>query len=837
MARLLSDLRFALRQILRSPGFAITAVVTLALAIGANTAIFTLLNQALLRALPVIDPSRLVVLSFSGSAEGHIHSEGGDTPGHNHYFSYPMYRDLRDNNKVFSGLIAAAAAPAGVSWNNQAQQVDVEMVSGNYFPTLGVQAAVGRLLLPGDETAPNANPVAVLSYDFWRTHLAQAPVAGKTLLVNGYPFTIAGVAAPGFHSMVWGRRPDLYVPMTMQAVIEPEWSYLNDHRAYWLNIVGRLRADETLPHASASLSSLWDSLRSKEFALQRDQSAKAREKFVSRSHLNLDAGANGFSPYRGELRTPLLIMMAMVLLVMAMAVVNVAGLLLVRAAGRVREFSMRFALGATKRQILRQLLAEGLLLGISSAVLGLFLAPQALKALITWMAGRNPDSAFSATLDWRVLLFTVASALTASLLFSLAPALQFWNPRLVEALKQQAGTGSGEALRFRRTCVALQIGFSLLLIVGAGVFVRTIQNLRNVNPGFATDHLLTFGLAPEHAGYPSNQIVPVEQRALEALAALPGVRGAGATNDAELEDDNVTGDVTVAGYTAKPDEDLNVELPWISDNYLQTLGVPLVAGRYFSPSDSATATKVIIVNETFARHYFGSPQNALGHHVSRPERPETDAAIVGVVRDARHTTVRDPAMPTAYRPFVQGEKPVSLNFYIRTWQPPDAAAGSIRAAITNIDRKLIVHDLTTLSTQIDDTIANERTIALLASTFGVLATILAGIGLYGILAYSTAQRTREIGIRMALGAQRWEVVRLILREVLALAGVAVAVAIPVAIFATRALRSQLFNVSSIDAAIYAAAIAIIVFTAALAGLIPARRAASIDPARALRTDT
>jgi putative ABC transport system permease protein len=836
MARLLSDLRFALRQILRSPGFAITAVVTLALAIGANTAIFTLLNQALLRALPVIDPSRLVVLSFSGSADGHIHSEGGDTPGHNHYFSYPMYRDLRDNNNVFSGLIAAAAAPAGVSWNNQAQQVDVEMVSGNYFPTLGVQAAAGRLLLPGDETAPNANPVAVLSYDFWRTHLAQAPVAGKTLLVNGYPFTIAGVAAPGFHSMVWGRRPDLYVPMTMQAVIEPEWSYLNDHRAYWLNIVGRLRTDETLPHASASLSSLWDSLRSKEFALQRDQSAKAREKFITRSHLNLDAGANGFSPYRGELRTPLLIMMGMVLLVMAMAVVNVAGLLLVRAAGRLREFSMRFALGATKWQILRQLLAEGLLLGISSAAVGLFLAPQALRALIAWMAGRNPDSAFSAALDWRVLLFTLAAALTASLLFSLAPALQFWNPRLVEALKQQAGTGSGEALRFRRTCVALQIGFSLLLIVGAGVFVRTIQNLRNVNPGFATDHLLTFGLAPEHAGYPSNQIVPVEQRALEALAALPGVRGAGATNDAELADGNIDGDVTVAGYTPKPDEDYNVELPWISDNYLQTLGIPLVAGRYFSPADSATATKVTIVNETFARHYFGSPQNALGHHVSRPQRPETDSVIVGVVRDAQHTTVRDPAMATAYRPFVQGEKPVPLAFYVRTWQPPDAAAGSIRAAIANIDSKLIVHDLTTLGTQIDDTIANERTIALLASTFGVLATILAGIGLYGILAYSTAQRTREIGIRMALGAQRWEVVRLILREVLALAGVAVVVAIPIAIFATRALRSQLFNVSSIDAAIYATAIATIVFTAALAGLIPARRAASIDPARALRTD-
>jgi len=836
MARLTSDLRFALRQILRSPGFAITAIVTLALAIGANTAIFTLLNQALLRALPVKDPSQLVVLSFAGDSSGHLYSEGGDSPGHKHYFSYPMYLDLRDHNAAFNGLVAASPASVGVSWNNHAEQVPLELVSGNYFQTLGMKAAAGRLLLPSDETAENANPVAVLSFDYWKSHLAEAAVVGKTLLINGYPFSILGVATPGFHSIVWGRRPDLYVPITMQPLIQPEWSYLSDHRAYWLNIVGRLRPDETQQRALASLNPLWISLRTSEFTLQRDQSAKARESFISRAHLNLDSGAKGFSPYRDDLRMPLFIMMGMVLLVMAMAVVNVAGLLLVRSAGRVREFSMRFALGATNWQIFRQLLAEGLLLGISSAAFGLILAPQALRALIAWMAGRHPDSAFSAALDWRVLLFTSAVALTASLLFSLAPALQFWNPRLVESLKQQAGTGSGAALQFRRTCVALQIGFSLLLMVGAGLFVRTIQNLRNVNPGFATDHLLTFGLAPEHAGYPPSQIAPVEQRALEALAALPGVRAAGATNDADLAGTDRSGDVKVSGYTPKPDEDYDVELPWVSDNYLQTLGIPLVAGRYFSPADSATATKVIIVNETFARHYFGSPQNALGHHVSRPRQPETDSMIVGVVRDAKHESVRDPAIATAYRPFVQGEKPTALNFYIRTWQPPDAAATSIRATIANVDSKLIVNDLTTLSTQIDDTLSNERTIALLASTFGILATLLAGIGLYGILAYSTAQRTREIGIRMALGAQRWAVVRLILRETLILAGIAVAVTIPVSIVATRALRSQLFNVSATDGSVYATAITIIVFVAALAGLVPARRAASIDPARTLRTE-
>ncbi len=836
MARLSSDLRFALRQIVRSPGFAIIAIITLALAIGANTAIFTLLNQALLRALPVKDPNQLVVLSFAGSREGHKRSEGGDRPDHDHYFSYPMFRDLRDNNTVLSGLIATAPASAGVSWNNHAEQVPVEMVSGNYFQTLGVQPAVGRLLLPSDETFENANPVAVLSFDYWKSHLAEAPVAGKTLLVNGYPFTIVGVAAPGFRSMVWDQHPDLYVPITMQPVIEPEWSYLTDRRAAWLTMVGRLRPGETPQHASASLNPLWLSLRTREFTLLHDQSAKSRENFISRSRLNLDAGARGFSPHRDDVRMPLFIMMGMVILVMAMAVVNVAGLLLVRAAARVREFSMRFALGATNWQVLRQLLAEGLLLGISSAVAGLLIARPALRALIAWMAGRNPDSAFSPALDWRVLLFTVVAALTASLLFSLAPALQFWNPRLVESLKQQSGTGSGGALKFRRTCVALQISLSLLLIVGAGLFMRTIQNLRNVNPGFVTDRLLTFGLAPEFAGYPPGQIAPVEQRALEALAALPGVRSAGATNDADLAGEEIRGDVSVPGYTPKADEDFEVELPWVSDRYLQTLGIPLIAGRYFSASDTATATKVIIVNQAFARHYFGSPQNALGHHVGRPDRPETDSMIVGVVGDAKHASVRDPASATLYRPFVQAEKPAALNFYVRTWQPPDAAAAGIRAAINNVDSKLIVDDLTTLSIQIDDTIASERTMALLASTFGLLATMLAGIGLYGILAYSTAQRTREIGIRMALGSQRRAVVNLILRETLYLVGITVAVTVPLSMAMTRALRSQLFNVSSTDVSVYAVGITTIVLVAALAGLIPARRAASIDPARALRTE-
>ena len=843
MAAIFADIRYALRQLRRSPGFAFTAIATLALAIGANTAIFTLLDQALLRALPVKDANRLAVLSFAGEYSGHVHDEGGDTAGHNHYFSYPMYRDLRDKNaalsgpNVLSGLIATEPFTAGVTWNNHAEAIPAELVSGNYFQVLGVGPALGRVLLSSDETAPGANPVAVLSFDYWKTHLGEVPVSGKTLLINGTPFTIVGVAAPGFHSMVWGRLPDVYVPVTMQHVVEPDWNYLSDHRAYWLNIVGRLRDGATAAQATAALDPLFRSLRTSEFTLEHDQSARAREHFVGRSHLHVDAGAQGFSPARDQLRTPLTIVMAMVLLVVAMAGVNVASLLLVRAATRVREFSMRYALGATNGQVVRQLLAEGLLLSCAGAAIGVLIAPPALRLLIHWMAGRTPESSpFTATLDWQVLAFAAATTLLVGVLFSLAPAIQFWNPRLAEALKQQVGTGSGASLKFRKTCVVLQIGFSLLLLVGAGLFVRTIQNLRAVDPGFVTDHVMSFSLAPELAGYPAAEVPLVEQRALEALAALPGIRAAGATNDPDLENDNTNGDVAVAGYTPKPDEEFDVELPWVSDDYLQTLGIPLVVGRYFNAGDSATAQKVAIVNESFARHFFGSAQNALGHHVARPERPQTDSVIVGVVRDAKHTSVRDPVMPTSYRPFVQGERPTGLTFYVRTWQSPETALASIRTAIAHIDNKLIVNDPATLDQHINDTIANERATALLASSFGMLAVLLAGIGLYGILAYSTAQRTREIGIRMALGAQRSSVIGLILREVLILSAIAVAVTIPLAMVATRALKSQLYNVSTADFAVYTAGVLVIAFIAAVAALVPARRAASVHPARALRTE-
>ncbi|HEY2857025.1 MAG TPA: ABC transporter permease [Terracidiphilus sp.] len=834
----LRDLRFAFRGLFHNPGLTTVAVITLALAIGANTTIFSMLSQALLRALPVRDPGQLVVLSFAGDINGHRHSEGGDTKGHTYEFSYPMYRDLRERNDVLSGLIASTQVSAGVTWNNRAEPVAAELVSGNYFDVLGVRPAMGRALEASDETAEGANPVVELSFDFWKNHLGEAPVVGRTLLIDGTQFTVVGVTAPGFHSVVWGRTPAIYVPVTMQHTLQPAWYALNDHKSYYLTIVGRLRPGIAASRASASLNPLFHALRVQEFAALNDQSDKERRDFVDAAHLNVEDGARGFSPLRDDVKTPLIIIMAMVLLVIAMAVVNVASLLLVRAANRVREFSVRYAMGATAPQIIRQLLCEGMLLGIAGAALGVAMAPEALRLLIHWMTGRTGDStAFSATLDWRVFAFTAAAMLVCSILFSLAPAVQFWNPRLADSLKQQMNTGMGGSLRFRRTCVALQIGFSLLLLVGAGMFVRTIQNLRNVDPGFATDHLLGFDLTPTLAGYPGPDVPLVELRVLDATANLPGIRAVGATNDEDLAGNGIQGDVYVTGFVEKPGaDDFDIELPSVSNGYLQTMGIRLVAGRFFTGADTATSQKVAIVNESFVRHYFANPQAALGRHMGRPHRPATDAEIVGVVADVKHTSVRDPALPTCYTLFPQAERPGGLTYYVRTWQDPKSAANGIRAAIANIDSKLIVRDVRTLSQAIDEDIMAERTMALLALVFGGLAAVLAGIGLYGILAYSTAQRTREIGIRMALGAQRGSVVGLILRETLVLAGCAVGATIPLAILGARAVRSQLFGVSIADPVVYGVGILAICLVAVLAGFVPARRAAGVDPARALRTD-
>ena len=835
---MLEDLKFALRQLRKSPGFAVTAILTLALGIGANTAIFSLLDQALLRSLPVRDPQQLVLLEATPFEvwNGSTSINGGDEAA---YFSFPMYKDLRDQNKVFDGLIAMVQAQAGVEWRQQSALVNAELVSGNYFDVLGVRPAVGRLLVQQDDVVKSGDPIAVLSFHYWKTHLGADPhVVGQTIAINGHPFQIVGVSQPGFDSAIWGSPADLFVPMTMKPVVVPNTDDLDMHNSRWLNILGRLKPDETRVQAQAAMAPLWHALRTAELPLFKNNSKRFVDGFVTKSKLLVVDGSQGFSYSRDDLRTPLLVVMGMVVLVVLMAAVNVASLVLVRSAGRVREFSMRYALGAKRGRILRQLLIEGLVLGFLGGAAGLLLVPAATHFLVSRMTSGEGQPPFSTSIDGRILAFNFAVAIGVSLLFALAPALQLWKPDLVSQMKEQSAASTGGRLTFRRVTVALQIGLSLLLLVCSGLFVRTLHNLRNVNVGFETDHLITFGLEPNLAGYGKDAVVPVHKRVLEGLAALPGVEAVGATDDPELADNGESGNISVQGYTAAEEEDMNAERPYVTPDYFAVLKVPLLAGRAFTDVDDATHPEVAVVNETLAKRFFGNPQNAIGRRLANGAGNKTkyDIEIVGVVRDYVHRGMRGKVKMTAYHPVAQNSNPAGLHYYVRTWGGPDAAMGMIRNTIQRIDSKLVIDGLSTMDAEIDQNINDERMIALLAVSFGVLATLLAGIGLYGVLAYATAQRTREIGVRMALGSDRSGIVVLVLKDVLRLAGISIAVAIPVAVVATRVLKSQLFGVSNADPVVLVSATVLVAMVAVIAAALPARRAASVEPMQALRSE-
>ncbi len=827
------DFRYALRQLGKAPGFAAVAVITLALGIGANTAIFSLLDQALLRTLPVKDADRLVILQSLGGFSGHTSSRTDE----NFSFSYPMYRDLRDGNSVFSGLIATDKASVGVQWHNQPELVDGELVSGNYFDELGVRPALGRMLVASDDVVLDANPVAVLSFSYWQRRFGSDPaVVNQSVLINGRPFTILGVAPPGFHSVVMGDTPDLFLPMTMKAEIRPGFTDLLDRKSRWLNIVGKLKPGLTREQAEAGINPLWYSIRAEELKQRGHSSEHFKESFLTKSHLFVRDGAKGFSPLRADVQEPLLIIMGMVGLVALMACANVGSLLLVRAAGRIREMSVRYALGAKRVRVVQQLLVEGLLLGLAGGALGILIAPRISAWLIHMIWSRTAgDLPFSSHPDLRILVFNFSLALLVSLIFSLAPAVQFWRPNLAPALKQQAMTAGGGPLRFRRISVAVQIGLSLLVLVGAGLFVRTLHNLKSLNVGFETDHLVTFGIRATLAGYQPDQTRDLDTRVLQTLAALPGVRSVAGTTDRELADTNASNNITLAGYTAKEFEDMNVESPAVSPGYFATMGMPLVAGREFTEQDRDAARKVAVVNESFARHYFGEPQLALGHYYCKGAgdvKPDTE--IVGVVKDAKHTGVRQAITRTTFTPFLQQSNPDAMTFYVRTWQSPESTEATIRSAMQNLDSKLVLDTFRTMEEQVDDILTTERVIAILASAFGVLAVLMAAVGLYGVLAYSTAQRTREIGIRIALGANRGSVIGMVLVEVLWLAGISIALALPASLLLTRTVRSQLFGISSSDPLTLVVVTLVVAAVALASALLPARRAAKTDPMVALR---
>jgi putative ABC transport system permease protein len=840
MNRIFQDAKYALRQLRKTPGFAMTVIATLALGIGANAAVFTLFDQALLRMLPVSHPEELVRFHWKGSFRGSLSSFGGDS---GNYFSYPMYKDMRDQNQVFSGMIASDRANIGVSWHNQAESEDAEVVSGNYFDVMGLTPAAGRLLTQQDDTVKDANAVAVLSYTYWKTRFGGAPdVVGQSVAINGRPFTIVGVAPSHFDSAIGGFKPGLFVPLSMEAVAMPwraQRDDLNNHQPAWLTVVGRRKPGVTIEQAQANMSQLWHTLRAAELVTQKDSSALFKRRFVDESTIKVIDDSKGFAPAREELTKPLGILMGMAGLLVALCAINVATLLLLRAAARTREMSMRYALGAHRSRIVTQLLVEGGVLGLVGAAAGLAMAPPVALMLVRLMTSADPGSEpYSSAVDVRVLGFTMAVALVATLVFSIAPVFHFLKPDLTNALRQNAGTASRSSQRFRKLAVGAQIALSVLLLGGAGLFVRTLDNLRKADVGFQTDHLTTFSLAPSSSGYGEDRTPRIVQDSLATMRRIPGVTNVGGTTDPELAGDTNTSNFSVQGYKAGEEEDMNFENPHITPGYFATLRQPILAGREFTEADANGQQKVAVVNLAFAKRFFGSPQNTVGRQISDGGGTgiKYDITVVGVVGDTRHADARTKMGGAVFRPYLQIEHPTGVGVYVRSTMTPALLMPAIRQAMRQQDSTLVVDGLRTMDEQMDRTISDERALALLAAGFSLLALLMAAVGLYGVLAYSTEQRTREIGVRLALGAPRSSVVLLVLREMAWIAAGATVIALPATVGLARLFRSQLYGVGTFDPLTLGAAVVFTALMVLAASALPARRAAAVEPMRALRTE-
>jgi predicted permease len=843
MNPMLQNIRYALRQLRKSPAFTLTVIVTLALGIGANAAVFTLFDQALLRMLPVERPKELVRFEWNGAFSGSMSSFGGDSENHHNYFSYPMYKDLRDHNQVLSGMLASDKTGVGVSWHNQAENQDAEVVTGNYFQLLGLKPAAGRLLTQQDDTAKNANPVLVLSYNYWKTRFGASPsVVGETVLINGHSFTILGVAPQNFDSAIGGYKPGVFVPISMVEIAMP-WMAprddLNNHQSIWLTIVARLKPGVPATQAQASLGPLWHSLRLNEFALYKSRSERFRRRFIDESSLKVLDDSKGFNPGRIDLEKPLFILMSMAGLLVAMCAINVATLLLLRTAGRAREMSMRYALGAQRSRIVSQLLVEGGLLGLAGAAAGLALAPVVAVTLVRLMTSADPgQEPYSTSIDGRILLFTLVVSLVASLLFSVAPVFHFLRPDLTGALRQNSGTASKNSQRFRKFAVGLQIALSVLLLGGAGLFVRTLDNLRHQPVGFETSNLATFNLDPTNSGYGEDRTPQIVTGALEALRHIPGAASVAATNDPELVGNDNTSNFSVQGYKAREDENMNFEQPNITPGYFTTLHQPILAGREFTPADAKGQPSVAVVNLALAKRFFGSPQNAVGRALANGggDNAKYDIIIVGVVGDIRHTDLRTELGGAVYMPYLQDKHPGGVVVYVRTAQPPETIEPAIRQTIHQLDSTLVVDSLRTMEDQVSRSAGDERALAFLAIGFSILAMVLAAVGLYGVLAYSIEQRTREIGVRLALGSQRWGVVTLVVREMTIIAAIATALALPSVVALAQLFRSQLYGVTAFDPITLTGAVILTAVMVTLAAALPAHRAATVQPMQALRTE-
>ncbi len=832
MPEWIADVRYAGRTLRKSPVFSAVAVLSLALGIGANTAIFTFLDQVLLRLLPVKNPQELVQLTWRGNWYG---SNTGSNA-----LSYPLYKDFRDNNQVFTDVFCRRAIPLSVGYEGQTERLRGELVSGNYFQALGVGAAAGRVLTPDDDRTPGGHPVAVLSYQHWMAGFeGKADVIGKPIVVNSHTFTIVGVSEKGFDGVDIGDLPKIRIPAAMVKEVTPGWAdvyNLENRRARWVNVFCRLKPGVSRMQAQASLQPFFHSL------LENDVRSEAfvratqytKDQYL-KSWIEAMPGAQGRPGLRRQLSTPLWILMVIVGLVLLIACANVANMLLARATTRYREFALRLALGAGRARIVRQLMVESVLLAGLGGVFGLFVSVWTSRLLSRFI----PEEVNLKVLgvpDLRILLFAVGVSLATALFFGLLPALRATRIALSPALKEEAGSiaGGGRA-RLRKALVVAQVFLSLLLLIGAGLFIRSLANLRNMDPGFRTSNLIAFSVDPMLSGYGKERTAQFYRQLSEQLNAAPGVDSASVAVVRVLDGDEWDNSVAVEGYEPKPGENMNPFYNAVSPAYFTTLGIPLLAGRDFNWNDAKDGHKVGIVNEKFVKHYFKDGRG-LGRHFGFGIDPgtKTDIEIVGVIKDAKYMNMRDEIPRQVLVPFQQAWGGVAMTAYVRTRQDPNQMFRSLRETVRRLDANMPVYSMRTMETQQDRSLVLERFVATLASAFSLLATLLAAIGLYGVTAYSVARRTREIGIRMALGARGGDVGRMVLLEVMRLVGIGVLLAVPATLAVARLVESQLFGISAADGRTILVSTAALVAVALAAGYIPARRATQIDPMQALR---
>jgi putative ABC transport system permease protein len=838
MSMFAQDVRYAFRTLSRTPGFSLIVILTLGLGIGANTAIFSLMDQVLLRLLPVKNARELVQLDGPGPFSGRTMNE--------RTFSYPMYVDMRDRNDVFDGLIARFGAAATLTQRGQAERVEVELVSGNTFDVLGVRPVLGRALTSDDDRTPGGHPVIVLSHYYWQRRFARSPaVLNQVVTINTTPMTIVGIAPPGFAGVAATQSPDLFIPIMMKAQLTPTWNDLDNRRSRWVNVVGRLKPGLTAEAAKARLDVVYRQIN--EYELEAvpafaSGSQGFKDRFRAKT-LTLHAAGKGLSDLRSGVQTPIFVLMAMVGLVLLIACANVANLLLSRATARQKEIAVRLALGAGRTRLIRQTLTESLVLAIAGGIVGLVFSIWVGDVLLGVMPFESFTRSLSTAPDLRVGLFTAGLALATAVIFGLIPALQASKPQLNRTLREEAGSLSGGShhARFRKGLVVAQVALSMLLVAGAGLFARSLYNLKNLDPGFAADNLITFHVDPALNGYDQVRIKRFYEQLLEEIRRIPGVQSASAAQVAALTGSASSATVQVVGYEPKPDENMN---PWTNEvgtDYFRTMSLPLVIGREFSPTDIQGAPLVAIVNESFAKYFFPN-SNPIGQRFGyRAMNNPAAMEIVGVVKDALYADMRqgtetDNQTPRfVYIPFSQSRELNEMTIYVRTSGVAAAAIPEqLRQVVRRADASMPIFEMQSMEQTVDEALFNERMLALLSGSFGLLATILAAIGLYGVMSYTVSRRTREIGIRIALGAERHAVVWLVLREVALLTIVGIALGVPGALGLSRFVRSQLFGIEPTDPVTMAIAAIALAGVGLLAGYLPARRAAAVQPVRALR---